>query len=237
MVTILSFPVQQQHASKSYIRTSNFPKHFGLKTHMNQMFDWCNKFRIIHVKILLVCMFFGYWLPLMNSTSAEMLELSSYSINGSLTKDEEFYRAYAKRCLLVPPSLLSVTSIDNINSYKSMKILIVLLIGGSYIFMMGAHIISTPESDFPLENPYMWFCWCLKILIYLVGSSICHQLASALACRPMEILYDLRYISMLIMQISGFFICLSFAFLLGVKFASIKTEHRLSKCSTRVIIV
>ncbi|CAF1482344.1 unnamed protein product [Rotaria sordida] len=52
-------------------------------------------------------MFLGYWLPLMNSYSAEWLELSSYKINGSLTKAEQFYRAYSKRCLLWPPSLLS----------------------------------------------------------------------------------------------------------------------------------
>ena len=138
---------------------------------------------------------------------------------------------FTERCLLWPPSLLSVTSIDNINSYKSMKILIILLCAGSYIFMMGAEIISKPGSDVPLENPYMWFCWCRKILIYLVGWSICHQVATALACRPMEILYDFRYISMLIMQITGFFICLSFAFFLGVKFASIKPVHRLSESS------
>jgi len=148
-----------------------------------------------------------------------------------------FFYLFTERCLLWPPWLLSVASIDTINSYKSMKTLIVLLCSGSYIFMMGAEIISKPESDVPLENPYMWFCWCRKILIYLVGSSICHQLATALACRPIEILYDLRCISMLIMQITGFFICLSFAFFLCVNFAPIPTVHRLSKCSNRVIIV
>jgi hypothetical protein len=135
---------------------------------------------------------------------------------------------FTERCLLWPPLLSSPTTIDYINSYKFMFILIMILCVGSYACMIVAQSIFISEYDVPLENPYMWFCWCRKILIYLVGGFICHQLATALACRPIEILYDLRYVSMLIMQITGFFICLSFAFFLGVKFASIKPIHRLS---------
>ncbi|CAF1259056.1 unnamed protein product [Rotaria sordida] len=165
MATILSFPVQQQqqYASESYIGTSNFPKHFGIKTRMNRMFAWCNKFRAMHMWILLSCIQFCFWLPLMNSTSTEMTELLSYKINGSLTRDEWFNRAYTKRCLLLPPSLLLSTSIDNINSYNSMKMLIVFLCIGSYLLILTAESIYNSVSGNPPENPYMWFCWCRKI--------------------------------------------------------------------------
>ena len=142
-----------------------------------------------------------------------------------------YFYLFTERCLLLPSSLLLSTSIDNINSYNFMKILVACLCIGSYIFIVMAEMIYRSASENPLENPYMWFCWCRKVLIYLVAWSICHQLATALACRPMEILYDLRYTSMLIVQTIGFFICLLFAFFLGVKFASIKSVHRLSKSS------
>jgi hypothetical protein len=95
------------------------------------------------------------------------------------------------------------------------------------VAQMGCGSVSRDE----LENPYKWFCWCRNVLIFMVGSSMCHQFATALACRPIEILYDLRYTSMLIIQITGFFICLLFAFFLGVKYAAIKPIHRFSKSS------
>jgi hypothetical protein len=70
---------------------------FQVKTHDESNVRWCNKFRFIHVCVLIVCMNFFYWLPLMNGSSAEILELSSYEINGSLTKNEQFYRAYGSK--------------------------------------------------------------------------------------------------------------------------------------------
>ena len=76
-----------------------------------------------------------------------------------------------------------------------------------------------------LVEPYQWFCWCRKMVICLVCSSICNQLVNALSCRPIEIAYDIRYLSMLIVQILGFFICLLFSFFLGVKYASVKVKH------------
>lgn len=134
-----------------------------------------------------------------------------------------YFYLFAERC-----SLLSIPA-EKIDSYKYMSVLIVFICGGFQIFIAAAYVESTPSSREHLENPYKWFCWCRKILIYLVCSSILHQLASALACRPMEILFDLRYTSMLFVQMGGFFICLFFAFFLGVKFAAIKPVHRLLK--------
>jgi hypothetical protein len=89
-------------------------------------------------------------------------------------------------------------------------------------------ILLIVYRDFPYEQlvqPYKWFCWCRKILIYRVISSILNQLASVLGCRPIEIIYDIRYIIMIIVQIMGLFICLFFTFCLGVKYATIKSRH------------
>ncbi|CAF2150444.1 unnamed protein product [Rotaria magnacalcarata] len=232
MATILSLPVrQQQDSSKSNIVTSKFPKHFGVKIRINRMFKWCNKLRYMHMLILVFCTHIGFWLPLMSNTSTETMELSTNRINVSLAVNEIYDRAYAKRCLSLPPSLLLSTSIDNIRSYSSMSILIVFLCFGSESLILVAQMVYDSVSRDQLDNPYKWFCWCRKVLILLVGSSLFHQLSTALACRPMDILYDFRYTSMLIVQITGFFICLLFAFFLGVKFASIKPVHSLAKSS------
>lgn len=55
-------------------------------------------------------------------------------------------------------------------------------------------------SHVQLLKPYRWFCWCRKIFICFVISSICNQLTSAFGCRPIEILHDIRYISMFIVH-------------------------------------
>ena len=115
-----------------------------------------------------------------------------------------------------------------------MKILVILLSAGSYTLIALTQVAYKSASEDSLENPYAWFCWYRKILIYLVGWFLCHQLLTAVACRPVAILYDLRYNSMLIIQIIGFFICLLFAFFLGVKFASIKPAHRQVKSSNLI---
>ncbi|CAM4827584.1 unnamed protein product [Rotaria magnacalcarata] len=129
MATILSLPVrQQQDSSKSNIVTSKFPKHFGVKTRINRMFKWCNKLRYMHMLILVFCTQLAVWLPLMTNPSTETIELSTNRFNISLARNEIYDRAYAKRCLSLPPSLLLSTSIDNIRSYSSMTIGLLLLL-------------------------------------------------------------------------------------------------------------
>ncbi len=129
-------------------------------------------------------------------------------------------RFFTERCTL-PPSVCS----GKIRSYVVMQILVGFVHFGSYILVQLMLPLYRDISYNELVNPYKWFCWCRKILIYLVGSSICNQLASILTCRSIEILYDIRYISMFILQIIGFFICLSFAFFLGVKYASVRCRN------------
>jgi hypothetical protein len=130
---------------------------------------------------------------------------------------------FIERC-----SLSLTVPVDNINSYIYMNFVNITMCIGSLLLMVLTESLLNNVSPKYIENPYRWFCWCRKVLILLVGSSICNQMVSATACRPIEILYDLRYIAMIMTQLVGFFICLIFAFFLGIKFASIKAIHRLS---------
>lgn len=128
-----------------------------------------------------------------------------------------FFYLFAEEC--TPSSPVCATKI---RSYLFMRILVGFLYGGSYILVIQMFPLFKGISYDQLVNPCQWFCWCRKILIYLVISSICNQLGSILICRPIDILYDVRYISMIIVQIIGFVICLLFTFFLGVKYASVK---------------
>lgn len=130
-----------------------------------------------------------------------------------------YYYLFTGRC-----SSSSLILVDNIHNYTSMSILIILLYLGSVLSSVLAQWLYAYVSREQLVKPYRWFCWCRNILICLVGASICNQLTNALACRSIDIFHDIRYTSMLIVQITGFFVCLLFAFFLGIKYASIK--HR-----------
>jgi putative copper export protein len=118
----------------------------------------------------------------------------------------------------------SLILVENIHNYTSMNILIILLYVVSVLLILLAQLLYSFVSREQLLKSYRWFCWCRKIFICLAIVSICNQLINTLACRSIDVLYDLRYISILIVQITGFLICLLFAFFLGIKYASIK--HR-----------
>jgi hypothetical protein len=118
----------------------------------------------------------------------------------------------------------SLISVDNVHSYTSMSILIILLYFGSILSSVLAECFYSYVFRHQLMRPYQWFCWCRKIFICLVCNSIGNQLVNALSCRPINILYDIRYLSMLAVQILGFFVCLLFSFFLGVKYASVKNK-------------
>jgi hypothetical protein len=131
-----------------------------------------------------------------------------------------YYYIFIVRC-----SSTSLISIDDIHSYTSMNLLIILLYVVSILLSVLAQWLYSHVSRDQFVKPYRWFCWCRKILICLAGSSICSQLVNALACRPIGTLYDIRYTSMLIVQIYGFVVCLLFAFFLGIKYASIQRRN------------
>jgi hypothetical protein len=60
----------------------------------------------------------------------------------------------------------------------------------------------------------------LAVLLCLTGSCICIQFISAFTCRPFEIFFDLRFISILTAQLIGLIGCLLFAYKLGSIFST-----------------
>jgi len=204
----LSYLVQQQrHPQKSNIGMPNFHSHFRLKPSLNRMFAWSNKLRKIHLLILIACIYLFFQLPLMNNYSNEFIESLSSESSGLSMIYNLFEQASARQC-----SSSSLISLYNIRSYTSMTLLIILLYVGSLLLSALAQSFYSYACPVQLVKPYRWICWCRKIFICLVGASICNQLVNALACRPIEILYEIRYSSMLIVQIFGYVICLLFAF-------------------------
>ncbi|UJR34943.1 hypothetical protein I4U23_027721 [Adineta vaga] len=161
-----------------------------------------------------------FWLPVMSLDSNDNIDFPLIKTKNSLTKSQLRYLTCINRC-----TLSSSITMDNLISYKNMAWIILSLCSCSYIMLLISLIIY---RDFPYEKllqPYEWFCWCRLILIYFVISSIFLQLASVLGCRPVEVIYDIRYIIMIIVQIVGFIICLFLAFCLGFKYATIKSRH------------
>jgi hypothetical protein len=124
------------------------------------------------------------------------------------------YFLFSERCSLTPTG-----PIDGINSYTYMNIL-----NMSLCLFITLSVI-TANSDYHelaldyLDNSYRWFYMLRNIFIYYTVSCICNQLVSAFSCRSIHILYDLRFMSVVIVQIGGFFVCLLLAFLLGIKYA------------------
>ncbi len=70
------------------------------------------------------------------------------------------------------------------------------------------------------DNPRIeYLSLSLAILVCLAISCICIQISSAMTCRPIEIIFDFRFLSVLSVQLIGFIGCLLFAVKLGVTYA------------------
>ncbi|CAM4936869.1 unnamed protein product [Rotaria socialis] len=143
---------------------------------------------------------FGLWPQVIRTTSLKIAKSSFSAVNGSSTMYTPYEWAFAKRC-----SLSLTIPTNNIRSYIHMNIINITLCFGSFILIALMQSAFNNVSAKYLENPYRWFCWYREMLIFLVGSSVCNQMITATACRPIEILYDLRYISMFMFSISQFF--------------------------------
>jgi predicted permease len=126
------------------------------------------------------------------------------------------YSLRLERCSL-SPSIVS----DNINSYIVMHNLNIFLCSGALLFAVFVNSSHPYHPLHYLNNSSGLFRWRIYLFIVFVISIICNQLASAFVCRSIDILYDIRFTSMIIVQIIGLLICLLFAFLLGIKYASL----------------
>jgi hypothetical protein len=72
------------------------------------------------------------------------------------------------------------------------------------------------------------FWYGLLVLSLFVGSSICNQWISSLTCRPVEILYDKRFTSILGAQMIGFVACIHLAYGLGVIFTPLFDQRAIT---------
>ena len=125
--------------------------------------------------------------------------------------------------LLIEKCLLSHSiPLDQLKTYDDMGVLVDVLCIATMGLSMLAQGLYNDTNPGKYASPYESYCWCRRIFICLVGSYACHQLASVLACRPMEIIYDIGFASMLSFQMGGFVSCVAFAYILGAKFALCK---------------
>lgn len=115
--------------------------------------------------------------------------------------------------------------VASFHRYISMNILVLLLYVGSMLLILSAQLFYSYVSCEELFKPYRWFCWCRKIFVCLAFVSIFHHLINALSCRSIDILYDLRYVSIFVIQLTGFSICLFLLFFLEIKYGSIKHKY------------
>ncbi len=117
---------------------------------------------------------------------------------------------------------LSLTSpVNNISSHIYMNILTIFL---CYVFVISFLPMNISHFSIPkdhLENSHRAFVSYRNVFICLAVCCMCNQLISAFACRSIDILYNIRFTSMIILQTIGFFACLLFAFFLGIKYASL----------------
>jgi hypothetical protein len=95
----------------------------------------------------------------------------------------------------------------------------IFLCGAAMVLVSFVHLVYPHVSCSNLKNPYRLFRWSRYLLIVLAISTTCNQLASAFACRSVDILYDFQFTSMIIIQIVRFVFCLLFVFLLRIKYA------------------
>ena len=148
----------------------------------------------------------------------------------NLQCSEPFIINFAFDCyfLLSECSLSKITFIDNINSYTHMNDIKIILSFVSLVLICLIQSLLRNVSFSHLKNPYQWFCWGRRIFVLFLSSSILNQVVCATVCRPVEIFYDPRHILMFSVHLFNFFVCTGFSFFLGMKFTSVRPEHRRS---------
>jgi hypothetical protein len=79
------------------------------------------------------------------------------------------------------------------------------------------------------KKPFFWFG--MITLVMFVGSSVSNQLISSFTCRPVEMMYDRRYASMIGTQIFVFIASLHFAYGFGQTCGPILNQRKISQIS------
>ena len=122
-------------------------------------------------------------------------------------------------------SASSVIFPEQIEKYTFVNMIIVILFGIGIFFSLLSEWFYLRITHRDLLRSYKSFYCCRKIFVCIVITFVCLQLTNSLSCRPIDLLYDYRYLSMLILQANGVVLTLSLAFFLGVKYATIQEKH------------
>jgi hypothetical protein len=211
---------------------------FRPKKHTDYVSSWINKWSILHMIILSICIMVHYEPSLINGTDVNIK--SSFHVNNGTSIKHEYFSwfhygeyfhfEFPKKnktyltsnhnndLFIFALDWCSSSSrfLNNANSYTLMNqsvILPILICCG--ILIIGFFLFynlneKTPKSSTNACSLHFWHG--LVALSMFVGSSIYNQWISSFICRPVEILYDRRFTSILGVQMLGFILCLPMAY-------------------------
>ncbi len=126
--------------------------------------------------------------------------------------------------------------LNNTHSYAVIDQSVSLLSGACYIILIIGLLFYFTSNKKSTNNKSLNFWYGLLVLSMFVGSSICNQWISSLTCRPVEILYDKKFTSILGMQMISFIASIHMAYGLGAIFTPVFDQHaitlsRLDSCT------
>ncbi|CAF1044228.1 unnamed protein product [Adineta ricciae] len=222
MTTIRLFPVHQTSLCMTNTSVFYYLYHFGLRTRISWLFTWFLRLQFLHFVAVVTSFSCALWPQTIRTSVSDFEPQLTFTINGSSVVYSSHESAVARRCFL------SLTVPIKIKNYMDMIFFNVLLCVAYFNLIMCVQQSSIHTPPKSLGNPYRWFCWGRRILVLFLSSSILNQVVCATACRPVEIFYDPRHIFMFSVHLFNFFVCTGFSFFLGVKFTSIRPEHRRS---------
>jgi uncharacterized membrane protein AbrB (regulator of aidB expression) len=126
----------------------------------------------------------------------------------------------------------SIVVSNNTNSYLFMNKFVISLYEICFMLIItGVLLYMTlmKQSFRPIIHKRLLFWFGIVILGMFVGSSVCNQLISSLTCRPIEMIYNIRYTLMLATQMIGFIASLYFAYGFGQIYGPLLDQRTNSK--------
>ncbi|CAM4769839.1 unnamed protein product [Rotaria magnacalcarata] len=170
---------------------------------INDGFDIYGRYMLLpfFVYLPLVIVFFcvEFWIPIINVDRNKL---------PSKVCDEYIERTYAERCSQYSSGHALHPFID---SQLFWIIFLIMFILALFMAFCGPRSRLDPKRNYSNLS--------LGILICLTVSSIYVQICSTLTCRPIEIIFDFRFLSVIVVQFIGFVACILFAIQLGATYA------------------
>ncbi|CAF3730148.1 unnamed protein product [Rotaria socialis] len=200
---ILSSTKQHQRAVLHVYKFHYRQKMTRSSQDINDGFDIYGRYMVLPFFVylpLLIVFFWGeFWIPIINVDRNKL---------PSKVCDEYIERTYAERCS-------QYSSGHAFHPFINDQLFwIVFLIFFTLVLFMA---FCGPRSRLDPKKNYSNLS--LGILICLTISSICVQICSTLTCRPTELIFDFRFLSVIVVQFTGFVACILFTIQLGATYA------------------